>query len=247
MANPKHHRQVLAAFWGRLGERDEAQLGPFGTTADKANPWARQLENDLEECAKLDGWRELLAETRAPSGKISIHMFFEEDVVERFCMLDVSQLGQAGLTREVPPPGWVPMDLLPIQTQEQEQEQEQEEEFKCPECEAAFGSLRACRAHSRFLHGHRKLIHLCTLTNQRLCCASIFASRDIAARHAENPYLRSACRADGSWWPYDMQPMDRTGCPVCCSSSRSQTACFSIAALPPATARHGPEHRFRLR
>eukprot|EP00972_Heterocapsa_arctica_P045074 6653877-Heterocapsa_arctica.AAC.1 len=41
--SPLHHKQVLAAIWGKL-RGDAGQLDIDGCTATTANPWATQLE-----------------------------------------------------------------------------------------------------------------------------------------------------------------------------------------------------------
>eukprot|EP00972_Heterocapsa_arctica_P004421 656649-Heterocapsa_arctica.AAC.1 len=49
---------------------------------------------------------------------------------------------------------------------------EEEEAHICDECGERFTSRRAMCAHSMRLHGRRKLIYQCTLTNQCPWCAS---------------------------------------------------------------------------
>ena len=228
--NPQHHKQVLAALWGRLGPAGPEQLTPEGVTRTGANPWALQLERDLEEFSKLEGWCELLAEARTSSGGISIKKLFECGFAERFCSSDAGQLRQAELSREVPPPCW---DREEYERQQDQQEGPasgeavgRHEEHSCFDCGATFASLRACRAHSRKLHGHRKLIHMCTLSNQCPWCSSTFASKHIAARHAENAYLRGVCKADAALWPYAAEPAGRTDCPICQQQFEEQDSLF---------------------
>eukprot|EP00972_Heterocapsa_arctica_P013012 1911750-Heterocapsa_arctica.AAC.1 len=97
--SPMHHKQVLAAIWGKL--RGEAgQLDIDGCTATAANPWATQLENYLEVYSGLDSWCKMLAEVRTPTGNISIAKIFEKDIAWRFCLLDTSQLRIAEISRE---------------------------------------------------------------------------------------------------------------------------------------------------
>eukprot|EP00972_Heterocapsa_arctica_P016165 2383422-Heterocapsa_arctica.AAC.1 len=59
----------------------------------------------------------------------------------------------------------------------------------CEECGEGFTSRRAMCAHSMRLHGRRKLIYQCTLTNQCPWCASVFADQKIAAKHAANSFF----------------------------------------------------------
>eukprot|EP00972_Heterocapsa_arctica_P100830 14864258-Heterocapsa_arctica.AAC.1 len=63
------------------------------------------------------------------------------------------------------------------------------------------------------LHGRRKLIYQCTLANQCPWCASVFADRKIAAKHANNSFFSGQCRVDYAWWPYDVAPITATECP----------------------------------
>ena len=60
---PEHHRQEIAAVFGRLSW-EERGVDAYGRLTRHANPWASQLNKDLELMATLECWSECAREWR---------------------------------------------------------------------------------------------------------------------------------------------------------------------------------------
>lgn len=202
LAEPSHHKQRLCAVFGDLGGDSFMTITADGTLHPMANPWAAQLENDLEALAEVDEGHEAVAGLRV-AGRISFRLLFQDPA--DFLRLDVSQLRAAAISREFPPPDFEAPDAEAPALEEHSQLA-----FTCPGCSCAFASFPALGVHRRTAHRVHKHLHLCVLTNACPYCSSTFSSRAVAQRHAVRAFLSGRCRVDLGAWPHEVSDVHPT-------------------------------------
>ena len=81
-----NHIQLLCALFGRM-KCENSDTVVEGKLTEYANPWARQIFDDIESLSCLDPGTALLEQL---DGKLPL--VFTEDHSEEFCDIDVSQL-----------------------------------------------------------------------------------------------------------------------------------------------------------
>lgn len=74
LAEPAHHKQWLCAVFGDLGGDDFLTITADGTLHPLANPWAVQLERDLEALCEVDEGYEAVNQLRVSGGRLSFRL-----------------------------------------------------------------------------------------------------------------------------------------------------------------------------
>ena len=98
---PKEHVQPLAALFSRCRFEVGPTVGVNGEVLAAANPWAKRVQQDLEEAGKVVEDMEVLL-----AAATGVLCFFRPDswIAEQFCMVDFAAIRSSSWTAAVPPP-----------------------------------------------------------------------------------------------------------------------------------------------
>ena len=194
--SPEDFICVTAAVFGTYVWDKNGPLTEHGYIHENANPWAKQMWQDLQCLREHDVGDVLL---QMLDGRIG-RLWQDPECADMFQRIDATFLRAKYLTQQIPPPGTeIPAD------DEAAPESEIVPEHVCliPSeegipCNLVFIDKRRLLMHQRMAHGVRHLVWNCVPTNQCPFCLNVFASRFTAIVHVERMLARGYCTGEGS-------------------------------------------------
>ena len=102
---PLKHVQYFAAILGQCRFETGPTLDHDGVVCDSANPWAKQLRDDLLSLQGLDSAESVLDQAMVRDGELSLRTSLTPPVSEDLAQLDLSELRARFLAVTMAPPG----------------------------------------------------------------------------------------------------------------------------------------------
>ena len=211
------HAVLLGCLFSQFDFETSASVDAEGKPTAYANPWLRQLADDVQSLACLDSGSLLVTELR---GRLTL-LFTEYR--EDFVRVDVTEFRAQFLGHAVPPPGWVapPQDV--------------EDALLLPAQERSFTCLRKCadgtvcnKTFPRYSqlythmvqtkggeHGERPFFALACVSNICPWCRCKFASRVSASHHIKRAFEKGRCAGRGSCVNPALEEPRSLACPAC--------------------------------
>ena len=222
--NPPLHRTVLATVFGRLSFDDADTVLPDGSLHPQANPWAKQLESDLQQLLELDSASELLAGI----GNRPFLLFTSYRPF--FVQIDCGELRAQFFGVCIPPPGY--LDVSNQVDAGASVDLPAELPFSCTcfnndgsACSARFVSEQALAMHIRRTcggtHGHIHDHVKAAVCNQCPWCKKIFASIRVAQNHIKSRLSKGYCTGSGSSFTTVVELPGCLDCPFCSKENAS--------------------------
>ena len=211
------HAVLLGCLFSQFDFETSASVDAEGKPTAYANPWLRQLADDVQSLACLDSGSLLVTELR---GRLTL-LFTEYR--EDFVRVDVTEFRAQFLGHAVPPPGWVAPP------------QEVEDALLLPAQERSFTCLRKCadgtvcnKTFPRYSqlythmvqtkggeHGERPFFALACVSNICPWCRCKFASRVSASHHIKRAFEKGRCTGRGSCVNPALEEPRSLACPAC--------------------------------
>ena len=182
----KNH-QLLTAWLGHFPEEKEKTITQEGGVHPNANPWAKQLAEDIKTVEQIEGGQSLLEEI---DGNL-LALF--TDKAERFQLLDLDEFRSAFWAKCIAPIG-----AAEAQQAEVFEAEAADKKFSCciEGCSCAFVTEASLKMHLYAAHGFRKYVRMMTVTNQCAICKSTFRNRKEAQAHITHAAEQNRCLAD---------------------------------------------------